>query len=149
MGSDFTVEEVSTRKFGDETYKLIGTKEFPGYKFEHTGEMKFAGAPCFVIECVPKKENWYYAIRVVYVDKATGGNIFDEYYDKNGNLFKTLFREWTWYQPETKRFPMQHSLECKDLRTGHRTAILNQDEEYDVGLEDSLFSEKRLERSKW
>ncbi|MFH1621860.1 MAG: outer membrane lipoprotein-sorting protein [Candidatus Omnitrophota bacterium] len=149
MGSDFTVEEVSTRQFDDETYTLVGTKEFPGYTFEQTKEVLFKGAQCFVIEAVPKKPHWYYSKRIVWVDKKTGGNILDEYYDKNGKLFKTLFREWTIYKPETKNYPRQQRLECKDLRTGHRTVILNENEEYDVGLDENLFSEKRLERMKW
>ncbi len=149
MGSDFTVEEVSTRAFEDEIYTLVGTKEFPGYTFEQTGEVLFKGSPCFVIEAVPNKPHWYYSKRVVWVDKKTGGNILDEYYDKNGKLFKTLFREWVFYKPESKKYPEQKRLECKDLRTGHRTVILNENEEYDVGLEENLFTAKRLERMKW
>ncbi|MFC1645945.1 outer membrane lipoprotein-sorting protein [Candidatus Omnitrophota bacterium] len=149
MGSDFTVDEVSTRQFDDEAYTLVGTKEFSGYTFEHTGEVLFKGADCFVIEAVPSKPHWYYSKRVIWVDKSTGGNILDEYYDKNGKLFKTLFREWTIYKPGTKDYPRQQRLECKDLRTGHRTVILNENEEYDVGLEENLFTAKRLERMKW
>lgn len=149
MGSDFTVEEVSTRKFGDETYKLIGEKNFPGYTFEYTGEVKFKGTPCFVIEATPKKSPWYYSKRIVWIDKETGGNIYDEYYDANGKLFKTLYREWSWYQPESKRYPKQDALECKDLRSGHRTVILNEEASYDVGLSERNFTEKTLERSKW
>jgi len=149
MGSDFTVEEVSTRKFEDETYKLIGEKDFEGYTFEHTGEVKFKGTKCFVIECYPIKPHWYYSKRVVWVDKETGGNIFDEYYDKNGKLFKTLFREWVWYEPTGKKYPMQDSLECKDLRTGHRSVILNENTKYDQGINEQEFTVKRLMRSRW
>lgn len=149
MGSDFTVEEVSTRRFGDETYKLIGEKNFSGYTFEHTGELKYKGTPCFVIEATSKKSPWYYSKRIVWIDKETGGNIFDEYYDANGKLFKTLFREWAWYKPESKKYPMQLALEVKDLRSGHRTVILNPDPDYDVGLSERDFTEKTLERSKW
>ena len=149
MGSDFTVEEVSTRKFEDETYKLLGEKDFKGYTFEHTGEMKFKGKPCFVVEAIPKKPHWYYAKRIVWIDKDTGGNIFDEYYDKKGKLFKTLFREWNWYKPDTKKYPEQISLECKDLRTGHRTVIINEGEEYDQGISEQEFTVKALMRSRW
>jgi len=149
MGSDFTVEEVSTRRFEDEAYRLIGEKKFEGYKFEHTGELKFKGKPCFVIECRPLKPHWYYSKRVIWIDKETGGNIFDEYYDKKGKIFKTRFIEWAWYKPETKRYPQQLALECKDLRTGHRSVILNKDAEYDVGLTERGFTVRRLERSKW
>ena len=149
MGSDFTVEEVSTRRFEDETYKLIGEENFAGYTFEHTGELKLKGRPCFVIEGIPNKPHWYYSKRKVWIDKETGGNIFEEYYDKNGKMFKTRFIEWMFYEPETKRYPMQRSLECKDLRTGHRSVIVNEDEEYDVGLDEREFTTRYLERSKW
>lgn len=149
MGSDFTVEDVSTRGFEDETYKLIGEENFKGYTFEHTGELKFKGKPCFVIECIPTKPHWYYSKRKVWVDKETGGNIFDEYYDKNGKVFKTRFIEWVWYEPETKKYPLQLNLECKDLRTGHRTVILNLEAKYDEGLNERRFTTRMLERSKW
>ena len=149
MGSDFTVQEVSTRQFEDETYSLIGEKDFEGYTFEHTGQVKNKGTPCFVIECTPTKPHWYYDKRIVWVDKETGGNIFDEYYDRNGKLFKTLYREWIWYKPQTKRYPMQLSLEVKDLRTGHRTVIINEGTEYDQGVSEQEFTVKSLMRSRW
>lgn len=149
MGSDFTVEEVSTRRFEDETYKLIGEKEFPGYKFEHTGEMKYQDRPCFVIEAIPNKPHWYYAKRIVWIDKETGGNIFEEYYDKNGKLFKTLFREWDWTDMGDKKYPTQIALECKDLRTGHRTVILLENIKFDQGLSEQEFTVKALMRSRW
>ncbi len=149
MGSDFTVEEVSTRRFEDESYKLIGSKSFPGYKFEQTGEAKFKDRPCFVIECIPKKPHWYYSKRIVWIDKDTGGNIFEEYYDKNGKLFKTLFREWVWTDLGDKKYPTQVSLECKDLRTNHRTVILMKDTKYDEGLSEYDFTVKALMRSRW
>ena len=149
MGSDFTVEEVSTRGHEDETYKLVDEENFKGYTFEHTGERKFEGSPCFVIECTPVKSHWYYSKRKVWVDKETGGNIYDEYYDKNGKAFKTRFIEWVWYEPDTKKYPMQLALECKDLRTGHRTVILNKDMSYDERLDERRFTTRMLERTKW
>ena len=44
MGSDLTVEEVSTRRFEDESYTMIGEKTFSGYMFGHDGRMKFQDA---------------------------------------------------------------------------------------------------------
>ncbi len=149
MGSDLTVEEVSTRRFEDENYKLIGEKEFDGYKFEHSGEMKLEARPCFVIEAVPNKPHWYYDKRIVWIDKEIGGAIFEEYYDKNGKLFKTIFREWDFYKPETKHYPQQVAIECKDLRVGHRTVIINENEEYDQGANEQDFTVKSLMRTRW
>lgn len=149
MGSDFTVQEVSTREFKDETYKLIGEKNFPGYKFEHTGEVKFKGSPCIVIEATSAKPRWYYDKRIVWMDKETGGNIFEEYYDRNGKLFKTIFRGWVLWDVDGKKYPTQTELEVKDLRTGHRTVILNDNVEYDRGVSENDFTVKALMRSRW
>jgi len=149
MGSDLTVEEVSTRRFEDETYRLIGEKDFDGYRFEHTGEMKFQGRPCFVIEAEPVNPHWYYAKRTVWVDKEMGGAIFEEYEDRNGDIFKTIYREWDWYTQGDLRYPTQNAIECKDQRTGHRTVVLNKNQKYDEGLDDSTFSLRTLQRSKW
>ncbi|OPX31011.1 MAG: hypothetical protein B1H08_00080 [Candidatus Omnitrophica bacterium 4484_171] len=149
LGSDFTVEEVSTRRFEDETYKLLGEKGFVGYTLQQTGEVKFKGKPCFVVECRPVRSHWYYSKRVVWVDKETGGEIFEEYYDKTDKLFKTLFREWAWTAAGGKKYVTQLSLECKDLRTGHRTTILMKDTKYDQGISEQNFTVKALMRSRW
>lgn len=150
MGSDLTVEEVSTRRFEDESYTLLGEKEFAGYRFEHTGEMHFAGRPCFVIEARTRKPHWYYSKRIVWIDKETGGNIFEEYYDARERLFKTLFRQWTWIETEAgKRYPVQQAIECKDLRTNHRTVVLLENLEYDRNISEHNFTVRALMRSRW
>jgi len=149
MGSDLTVEEVSTRRFKDETYTLLGEENFAGYQFEQTGEMKFQGKPCFKIEAIPKKPHWYYSKRVVWIDKETGGNIFEEYYDKIGKVFKTRFIQWEWYEKQGRQYATQTAIECKDLRTGHRTVIFNRDQHYDEGVDESKFTLRSLQRSKW
>ncbi|MBN2482917.1 MAG: outer membrane lipoprotein-sorting protein [Candidatus Omnitrophica bacterium] len=149
MGSDLTVEEVSTRRFEDETYELKGEDAFKGYTLEETGEMKAQGAPCFIIECRPKKSHWYYDKRVVWVDKSHGGIIFEEYYDKTGRKFKTVSREWDLIDVNGQRYPTQISLECKDLRTNHRTTILMSNTRYDQGIDEQNFTVKALMRSRW
>jgi len=149
MGSDLTVEEVSTRRFEDETYKLLREDTFAGYRFEQTGEMMFEGRPCFVIEAIPTKDHWYYAKRTVWVDKGFGGSIFEEYFDKNGDKFKTIFRGWDWYTDGALRYPTQTAIECKDLRTQHRTVVYNRQQNYDKGLDERKFTLRMLQRSKW
>jgi len=151
MGSDLTVEDVSTRFFGDETYALVGEKKFDGYTTEETKEKKFVGSPCYVIECTPKKPHWYYAKRIVWVDKDSGGEMFEQYYDKNGKLFKIIFRNWIWFDigKENKKYPIQDFVECKDLRTGHRTVIYIENSQYDTGIGEQDFTVKALMRSRW
>ena len=149
MGSDLTVQDVSTRRFEDETYTLLGSKTFEGYTVEHTGDVKFKGASCFVVEAVSVKPQWYYDKRVVWIDKETGGNIFEEYYDRRGRLFKSIFRDWVWLDVNGKKYPIQDLVEAKDIRTGHRTVVLLENPQYDQGISEHDFTVRALSRSRW
>jgi hypothetical protein len=147
MGSDFTNDEISTRKFGDETYDLTGEEKFEGYYCDFAGKKYYQGLDCYVVEARPKKDRWYYAKRTVWIDKATGANIFEEMFDETGRKFKTIFRS---YESYTERdYPTQIILECKNLRTGSTTVIKSDEVKFDTGLSEGLFTEKTLMRSRW
>ena len=149
MGSDFTVEDIITRKFEDETYALAGEENFKGYSCEFDKKVYFQGVPCFVIEAKPVKSPWYYSKRLLWVDKNTGGGIYEEMYGPNGKMFKTIFKDYEMYNVNGKEYPTQILLECKDLRGGHRTVIANSDIKYDQGLSEDLFTERALSQSRW
>jgi len=149
MGSDFTTEDILTRRFEDETYTLIGTENFKGYTCEFDKKVYFKDTPCFVIEARPKRSPWYYSKRVLWVDKNTGGAIYEEMYDPTGRMFKTLFKEYVIYPVNGKDYAVQAMLEGKDLRTGHRTVIMNMDIKFDKGLSEELFTERALMQSRW
>ena len=91
MGSDFTYEEAVSRKWGDETYTLLGEENFPGKESMHNGKTYYKDIPCYVIEARPKRENWYYSKRKVYLEKSTAFRIHDSYYDQMGRNQKTIF----------------------------------------------------------
>jgi hypothetical protein len=149
MGSEFTVEEITTRKFEDETYSLLKEEVFKGYQAEFNNKMYHRGSNCFVIEARPKKSPWYYSKRVVWVDKNTGGDIYQEIYDPKGRLYKKIFKDYEFMDVDGKDYATQMLLEVKDLRTEGRTVIEMKDIKYDQGLSEGLFSEKSLMRSRW
>ena len=149
LGSDFTIDDILTRRFEDETYTLIGTENFKGYSSEYDKKTYFKDAPCFVIECKPKKSPWYYSKRVLWVDKNTGGGIYEEMYDPLGRMFKALFKDYEIIKVNGKDYPAQILLEGKDLRTGHRTVIINTDIKFDTGLSEDLFTERALTQTRW
>jgi hypothetical protein len=149
MGADFTVEEITTRKFEDETYKLAGEENFKGYTSVYTKKTYYDGTPVFVIEARPKRANWYYSKRICHIDKATGGDILDEIYDANGKLFRTLFRAYEIYKVDGKDYPAQTLVEGRDLRTGHSTAITNDKIAFDQGFSENMFTERSLAQSRW
>jgi hypothetical protein len=149
MGSDFTVEDILTRRFEDETYQLLKEENFKGYTSEFNQQTYYKDTPCFVIEARPKHSPWYYSKRILWVDKNTGGGIYEEMYDPNGKMFKTLFKAFEIYKVNGKEYPTQVMLEGKDLRSGHRTVITNTDIKYDQGLSEELFTERALMQSRW
>jgi outer membrane lipoprotein-sorting protein len=149
MGSDFTIEEITTRKFEDETYQLLREEKFKGYKSEFNGKVYHEGTDCFVIEAKPKISPWYYSKRIVWIDKKTGGDIFHEIYDPKGRLYKIIFKDYEIMNVNGKEYATQMLLEVKDLRTGHRTVVEIKDIKYDQGLSEELFTEKSLMRSRW
>jgi len=146
LGTDLTVEESSTRRFGDETYELIGEAEFEGYDSLFMKKRLLAGTPCYKIRAVPKRRNWYYAHRIVWLDKNTGAAIFDEYYDKRNRKMKTLFRL---YRVPESGCIASRLWECRDLRSNHATAILMGDTIFNRGLRERRFTVKQLQRSPW
>lgn len=149
LGSDFTNEDILTRRFEDETYKLIGTENFKGYTSEYDKKIYYQNTPCFVIEARPKKSPWYYSKRVLWVDKSTGGGIYEEKYDPKGKLYQTIFKDYVVYNVNGRAYPAQVMLEGKDLRSGHRTVITNTDIKFDAGLSEDAFTERALMQSRW
>ena len=149
MGSDFTIDEITTRRYEDETYQLLKEEEFKGYKSEFNGKVYHKGSDCFVIKAKPKRNPWYYSRRIVWIDKKTGGDIFHEIYDAKGRLYKTIFKDYEIMNVNGKEYATQMLLEVKDLRTGHRTVVEMKNIKYDQGLSEELFTEKSLMRSRW
>ncbi|MBU3933481.1 MAG: outer membrane lipoprotein-sorting protein [Candidatus Omnitrophica bacterium] len=149
MGSDFTVEEITTRTFDDETYKLLGEEKFKGYPSEIDNKTYYEGRDCYKIECRPKRQPWYYSKRITWIDKEYGSTICDEVYDPKGRLYKTILKRYKLMKVDGKDYYPQIFLEAKDLRTGHKTGIVMEDIKFDQGLPESHFSVKTLMRSRW
>jgi len=149
MGGDLTVEEITSRRVSDETYKLIAEENFKGYTSVYDGKVFHKDEPCYVIECYPKRKPWYYSKRVAYISKNFGGNMLDEIYDPNGKLYRTLFRAWIIMNVNGKEYPAQNRVEASDLRTGHKTVMLFDEIKFDQGLSEDIFTEKTLMRQRW
>ena len=149
MGSDFSTEEITTRRFEDETYKLLREEKFKGFTSEFNNKAYKKGADCFVIEARPKRSPWYYSKRIVWIDKETGGDIYHEVYDAKGRLFKYIFKNYDIREVDGKDYCEQNFLEAKDLNTGHKTEIVFTNIKFDQGFDERGFSAKVLERSKW
>ena len=146
LGTDWTYEEVATRRWEDETYRLLGEEVFTGYNSRYNHEEYNKGINCFVVEAKPKKKDWYYMKRNIYLEKETARNIFEELYDSRGVKFKTLSRLWDTFGGP---YATEDYIEVIDRRIDHMSIIDIEDVQYDQGLNENFFSERTLMRSKW
>ncbi len=147
LGSDWTTEEMSTRRWEDETYKMIGEKKFPGFTSKYNGKTYYKDTDCWVVEATPKRKPWYYSKRIVWIDKRHGGNIFDEIYDPLGRKFKVQLKVYEIWGD--KHCVPQVHLEAYDLNTGHSTINEIGNIRFNSGQDENYFTEKTLMRTKW
>ena len=147
FGSDLTNEEVTTRRWEDETYSFVNeNQKYPGYASQHTGKTYYKDADCWVVEATPKRKPWYYSKRVLFIPKNIGAQVHDDIFDPNGNKYKDVLRVY-----ETRDngcIPMTY-VECTDNRTGHLTAIEFDWINLNVGVDEKFLSPKTLMRTKW
>ena len=134
VGSDFTYEDISGRKVEEDTHTLLREEELGGRK-------------CFVIESLPKSASEY-TKRVSWIDEANFLPLKEEFYDRQNELYRQFeaeeVKDINGILTVTKRA-------MKNVKTGHRTEVAFEEVEYDLGIEDDIFSERYLRRPplKW
>lgn len=147
IGADSTYDEVMTRKWEDETYKLVGDEQLPSYHSWYTNKTYYGGLKCCVIEATTKKKDWYYEKRRVFFDKDTALNVYEDYYDETGKKFKTVFRLWS--EHSELRYRTYLMPEFTNLRENHSSSLPIEETKFDQGLKENFFSARVLMRSKW
>lgn len=127
VGSDFTYEDVSGRDVGDENHTLLRTEDLNG-------------RTSFVLESRPVGSAAY-ARRVSWIDAERWLPLKEEYFDSRDQKVREFtadeVEEIGGYWTITKR-------SMRNLQTGHRTEVTFSSIEYNVGLEESLFTERYL-----
>jgi len=146
LGTEFTVEDISTRRYGYETYHLLGEDTFKGYTSHYDHKTYLANVPCYKVKAIPKKKDWYYTYRLIWIDKKTGIAIYDEYYDKSGRKFKEIFR---YYETPPNGCWYSKIWEVYNFRTGHADVVLIDKGHFNTGLSERRFSPRILERMEW
>lgn len=129
VGSDFTYEDVSGRDLAADTRKILR-------------EEKLGEADCFVLESTPK-EAAEYGRKVAWIDAKSFLPRKEEYYDRRGELYKVFTADAI---EVVKGFPTVTKRTMKDLQSGHVTAVEYGAVDYDLGIEDEIFTERFLKR---
>jgi len=130
VGSDFSYEDVSGRHWNEDTHTMVNAD----------GDLD--GKPVYIIESVPKDEGYDgFARKISYIDKENFLPLKEEYYDKDGELFK-VFKAEKIENADGIMTVTVRSME--NLKKGTRTIVEFNDIDYNVGLDESIFTERYL-----
>jgi len=135
VGSDFTYEDVSGRDIEDDTHAI-------------EREEKAGNRDAYVVKSTPKGADADFGYKLTWVDKASFLPLKEEQYDKRGAPYKQFTADEV---VDVKGFPTVVRRTMRNLQTSHRTEVGYLKTDYNLGLEESLFSERFLRQPprKW
>ncbi len=127
VGSDFTHEDVSGRSVNDEVHTLLRTEEM-------------AGRVAYVVESRPRAQTDYVR-RLSWIDQQHWLPLKEEYFDARDEKARVFTADQV---EQVDGHWTVKSRTMKNLQTGHRTQTRFDDIQYDVGLNQNLFTERYL-----
>ena len=138
VGSDFTYEDISGRDIVADTHTLLKEDQVDGRKV-------------YLVESKPNSPAEY-ARKLAWIDQGAFLPLKEEYYDIQGALYK-VFTADEINSPENgaatreiQGFPTVMKRTMADVKTGHKTEVVYERVQYNVGIGDDLFSERYLRR---
>ena len=125
VGSDFFYEDISGRRLSDDVHELLETTK--NY---------------YVVKNTPKNpESVEFAYYKMYIHKSSFIPVQVEYFDDKN----VKYREAKALAVDTiQGFPTVTKASMENLRTGSKTVFSYSKVEYNIGLDDELFSERFL-----
>lgn len=134
VGSDFTYEDVSGRELTADRHTFLKEDELNGHKV-------------YMIESTPQTPAEY-ARKVGWIDQVTFLPLKEEYYDIQGTLYKVFSADEI---KEIQGIPTVMKRTMANVKSGHKTEVVFDRIQYNVGIGDDLFSERYLRRppEKW
>ena len=127
VGSDFLYEDVSGRSLAEDTHELIKT----------TDEL-------FIVKNVPKKPDTVeFSYFNVSIDRKTFVPMKMEFYDKRDELYRVIESQKV---EKIQDFHTVVKSVVSNLQTGSKTEMEFSNVQYNIGLEDSIFTERYLQR---
>jgi len=133
MGSDLTYSDISLRKLDQDEHRFLGVERRDGKEF-------------YIIESVPKEKKPLYSKRISWFSKGSDweGCVKSriDYYDLKGDLLKEQYIKWQ----TVDNAWVWKTVYVKSKQTGHSSRFLVDNVEIDVGLKDSVFSDRVLRR---
>lgn len=133
VGTDFSYEDVSGRDVSADEHTLLRKEALNG-------------RDTYVVESLPLRTANYHR-RVSWIDQSTYLPLREEYYDAQGTLYRVFtIDEIREIEVDAGPVPTAVVRTMENVKTGHRTEVSFREVEYDVGIEDDLFTEANLRR---
>lgn len=130
MGSDFTYDDMGSRDVDSDNHKLLR-------------EEKVNGVNCWVIESTPKNSAEQYSKKIGWIRKDNFIAVKVEYYDKQDALMKVLEVDGV---KEIDGFWTATRMTMNNLQREHKTIISIESMNYNMSLDDNLFTVNSLEK---
>jgi hypothetical protein len=130
VGSDFSYEDISGRNLEDDTHIIVK-------------EEKIGARDCVVVKSTPRAGDVDYSYKLSWIDKTSFLPVKEEYYDMKGELSKVFTADAI---KDVKGFPTVMKRTMKNVQSGHATEVTFTKADYNIGIEDSLFSERYLKQ---
>jgi predicted RND superfamily exporter protein/outer membrane lipoprotein-sorting protein len=129
VGSDFSYEDISGRDLAADSRQLLRTE-------------KVGAADCYVLESRPRADAEY-GRKLAWIDVQSFLPRREEYYEPGGALYKVFTADTV---ALIKGLPTITRRTMKDVNSGHLTTVEISAVDYDVGIDDDVFSERYLRR---
>ena len=130
VGSNFSYEDVSGRHWNEDNHTLVN------------GEGDLDGKGVFIIESKPKDDGYKGFVRKLsYIDKETYLPLKEEYFDKKDKLFRIFTAEKIEDVNGIKTVIVR---KMENVKKKTYTIVEFNNVKYDVGLDESLFTERYL-----
>jgi outer membrane lipoprotein-sorting protein len=130
MGSDFTYDDLGDRHPADDRHLLLR-------------EEKITDETVYVIQSVPRDEEHMYSKTISWVIKDKWIGLKKEFYDGDGELLKILSVKQT---ENIGGYWVLTSIEMHNVQKDHVTLIELKDVRIDLGVPDTVFTERMMKR---
>jgi outer membrane lipoprotein-sorting protein len=133
VGSEFAYEDISSQEVEEYTYRFLRDEELDG----HTA---------FVVERYPVDPKSGYTRQVVWIDQTEYRVLKVDYYDRKGELLKTL--TYTGYRQYLDKYWRPDSMRMVNHQTGKSTELEWRDYQFGGGLDDRDIDRASLARAR-
>lgn len=130
MGSDFTYDDLGDRHPKADEHKLLR-------------EETVDGELCFVVESIPKEEDYIYSKTITWVIKDKWIGKKKEFYDEDGDLLKILTVKGV---EKIKDYLIITLSEMHNVQKDHTTRMNLQKVKLDIGIDANKFTERMMKR---